>query len=515
MQREGIGLWIERKRARCGDDIALAYRDQRISYRELADRIRHLSAALSQYGVTRGDRVAYLGNNHPSFLEVLFATARLGAIFVPLNTRLAAPELEYMLENSGAKMLIFHEELAELARAASWSAPVEHRIAVDGESRPRVTAYTELFAAGDPQGVTAEVHLDDPAIILYTSGTTGHPKGAVITHGNLTWNSFNALVDYGVSPRERVLLISPMFHVASLANGALLALLQGGTVVLHEKFEPGDVLRTIEDEGITMLAGVPTTFQMLQEHPNWESADLSSLQRLTCGGSAVPERIMKAYDARGLGFSVGYGMTETSPGATALPAHRAIQKVGSSGLPHFFTDVKIVNESGETLPPYEVGEIWVRGRNVISEYWQNPAATAASFVDGWFKSGDLGYFDEEGYIYISDRLKDMIISGGENIYSAEVESIIMEIPQVTGVALVGVPDDTWGEVPHAYVTAVPGSEVSDEVILTHLQGRLAKYKIPKEVHFVDEFPRTASGKIRKNELRATTRAHESARSTLR
>ncbi|NLB47849.1 MAG: long-chain fatty acid--CoA ligase, partial [Microbacteriaceae bacterium] len=294
-----------------------------------------------------------------------------------------------------------------------------------------------------------------------------------------------------------------------LANGALLALLQGGTVVLHEKFEPGDVLAAVEAEGITMLAGVPTTYQLLHEHPNWSATDLSSLRRLTCGGSAVPERIMAAYDERGLGFSVGYGMTETSPGTTALPAHRAMQKVGSSGLPHFFTQVKIVNDAGETLPPHEVGEIWVKGPNVITEYWQNPDATAATFVDGWFKSGDLGYFDEEGYIFISDRLKDMIISGGENIYSAEVEGIIMELPAVSGVALVGVPDEKWGEVPHAYISLAPGEEVSADEIIAHVTGRLARYKIPKKILFVEDFPRTASGKIRKNELRAATHTNES------
>ena len=501
MENQGIGPWIARKAVRVGQRVAVAYRDERITYDELSDRIDRLAAVFAARGVRAGDRVAYLGNNHPSFLETLFATAQLGAIFVPLNTRLAPPEVEFALEDSGAKLLVFHEDLQDLARAGSWSTGVSRRLVVDGPARDDVENYELALGAADREVRDIAVSLDDPAIILYTSGTTGHPKGAVITHGNIHWNSFNMLVDYGVAPGERVLLISPMFHVAALTNGAVTVLLQGGTVVLHEKFDAGEVLAAIEREGITMLSGVPTTYQMLHEHPNWDSADISSLKRITCGGSAVPERLMEAFAERGLGFSAGYGMTESSPGATALPADRAREKVGSSGNRHFFTDVKIVDGAGEEVPDGTVGEIWVKGPNVISEYWRRPEATASSFEDGWFKSGDLGHFDHDGFIFISDRLKDMIISGGENIYSAEVEGIIMEIPEIVAVALIGVPDQKWGEVPHAYVQLQPGASLSSETIIDHLTGRLAKYKIPKNIVFVDEFSRTASGKIRKAELR--------------
>lgn len=502
MENLGIGRWVARKAERQRGKIAIAHRDERISYERLSERIDGLAEALAERGIRPGDRVAYLGNNHPAFLEALLATATLGAIFVPLNTRLAAPEIEFMLEDSGATLLVFHDELRDLARAASWSTGVRRRIVVEGEPNDAVENYEAVLAGTKPEHRDVPVGLDDPAIILYTSGTTGHPKGAVITHGNIHWNSFNVLVDYGVSPGERVLLISPMFHVASLTNGALAALLQGGTVVMHEKFDPAHVLETVEAEKITMLAGVPTTFQMLQEHPNWATTDISSLQRLTCGGSAVPERLMEAFGERGLGFSVGYGMTETSPGATALPADKAREKIGSSGLPHFFTDVKIVDDEGREVPPGTIGEIWVKGPNVITEYWRRPEATAETFVDGWVRSGDLGSFDEDGYLYVSDRLKDMIISGGENIYSAEVEGIMMELPSIVAVALVGASDPKWGEVPHAFVQLRPGVSATADEIVGHLTGRLAKYKIPREITFVDDLPRTASGKIRKNELRA-------------
>lgn len=501
MENQGIGPWVARKAVRVGESVAIAYRDERITYNTLAERIDRLATVLCERGVTPGDRVAYLGNNHPSFIETFFASAQLGAIFVPLNTRLAPPEIEFALEDSGATHLIFHEELRDLARAGSWSTSVTHRLVVEGAAHNGVENYEMALGAATPALRDVTVTLDDAAIILYTSGTTGHPKGAVITHGNVHWNSFNMLVDYGVAPGERVLLISPLFHVASLTNGAITALLQGGTVVLHEKFDAGEVLATIEREGITMLSGVPTTYQMLHEHPNWESTDISSLKRLTCGGSAVPERLLQAFGARNLGFSSGYGMTETAPGATALPADRAHDKLGSSGNKHFFTNVKIVDGEGQEVPVGVVGEIWIKGPNVIREYWRRPEATAAAFHDGWFKSGDLGHFDADGFIYISDRLKDMIISGGENIYSAEVEGIIMELNEIAAVALIGVPDEKWGEVPHAYVQLQPGAELTAESIIAHLTGRLAKYKIPKNIVFVDEFSRTASGKIRKAELR--------------
>ena len=501
MQNQGIGTWVRRRRERSRHDIAVVFRDQSLTYGELADRIDRLAAALADRGVRAGDRVAYLGNNHPSFLETLFACGTLGAIFVPLNTRLAPPELEFMIEDSGATTLVTQEELTDLARAGAWSTGVTRRITVDGPPATHHEQYEAVLASATGEAPDVAVELDDPAIILYTSGTTGRPKGAVLTHGNLTWNCFNAVVDYGVTVNERVLLISPMFHVASLSMGALPVLLQGGRVILHEKFEPGDVLATVEADRVTMLAGVPTTFQMLQEHPAFDSTDISSLEHLTCGGSTMPERMLQAYEERGLSFSCGYGMTETSPGATAMPPQMSLQKMGSSGVAHFFTEVKVVDAQGETLPPGEVGEIWVKGPNVIKEYWRRPDATAEAIVDGWFRSGDLGHFDEDGYLYVSDRLKDMIISGGENIYSAEVEAVIMELAQIAAVALIGVPDEKWGEVPWAIVNLKPGAELTAEEILGHLRGRLAKYKIPKQVVFIDELPRTASGKVRKADLR--------------
>jgi len=247
---------------------------------------------------------------------------------------------------------------------------------------------------------------------------------------------------------------------------------------------------------------VPTTYQLLCEHPDWDKTDISSLQKLTCGGSAVPMRVLEAYESRGLSFTGGYGMTETAPGATSLAPNKSREKAGSAGLPHFFSDIRIADPAGKILPAREVGEIQISGPNVIKEYWNRPDATAESYADDvWFKSGDMGYVDEEGYLFISDRLKDMIISGGENIYPAEVEQIIVELEAVSSVAVIGVPDPKWGEVPRAIVTVREGFNLSEVDVQNHLRDRLARYKIPKSVVVVEDLPRTASGKIRKADLR--------------
>jgi fatty-acyl-CoA synthase len=499
MQNGGVGSWIHRRRVKSAGRAALVDGDRTISYEQLAERVDRLANALAERGVGKGDRVAYLGENHPAFLETLFAAGTLGAVFVPLNTRLAPPELAYMLTDCGAMVLVHAAELAEAAASASTGSAVTHRIAVDGARG----SLDDVIAAASAEHRDVAVGLDDPAMILYTSGTTGRPKGALLTHGNITWNCVNVLVDYDVTSDTVALMISPMFHVASLTMGVLPALLKGATVVLEARFDPARVLDLIERHRVTSMSGVPTTYQMLAEHPNWAGADLGSLRTLTCGGSAVPLRVIDAYERRGLAFTGGYGMTETAPGATSLQPRYSRSKAGSAGLPHFFTDVRIAGPLGEELPSGQPGEIQVQGPNVIPGYWQRPEATDQSFADGvWFRSGDIGHIDGDGFLYISDRLKDMIISGGENVYPAEVEQAIMELDEVSSVAVVGVPDERWGEVPRAFVQLKGGRTLEAGAIQRHLDGRLARYKIPKTVVVVDDLPRTPSGKIRKRDLRA-------------
>lgn len=489
MQNLGIGTWIRRRRVKSFGAPAIVTDEVSVTYDVLAERIDRLADALAGLGIRQGDRVAYLGPNAPQFLETMFAAATLGAIFVPLNTRLAPPEITFALEDSGAALVVFAPECEAL---------------LTDTSIPQVAVgpgYESLLLSAQPDRRDVTVAPDDAAMILFTSGTTGRPKGAVLSHGNLMWNTFNVLVDYDVTSADVTLVIAPMFHVASLGMGVLPTLLKGGTVVLQQRFDPGAAIAAIQTHRITLLSGVPTTFQLIAEHPDFATADLSSLRQLTCGGSTVPARVAYAYEERGLNFTGGYGMTETAPGATSLSAARSLDKGDSAGLPHFFTDVRILTEDGRVAEPHEVGEIQIQGPNVIRGYWNRPDADSGSFVDDWFRSGDLGYTDEEGFVYIADRLKDMIISGGENIYPAEVEQILMERDEVTAVAVIGVPDDRWGEVGKAIVVLAVGKIATEEELLAHFAGRIARYKVPKSIVFVDELPMTASGKPRKAELR--------------
>ncbi|MDJ0351005.1 long-chain fatty acid--CoA ligase [Cryobacterium sp. PH29-G1] len=511
MHNQGLGSWIHRRRVKSAEQTALISGDDRVSYGEFAERVDRLANALDARGIRSGDRVAYLGENHPAFLETLFACGVLGAIFVPLNTRLAAPEIAFALTDSGSRILVHAVSLTDLAERGSTGTQVVQRIRVADAAAPAAESASagllvenldEVIAGAPATHRDENVTLDDPALILYTSGTTGQPKGALLTHGNMTWNSFNVLVDYDFVSSDVALMIAPMFHVASLGMGVLPTLLKGGSVVLEPKFDPGRTLHLIEQHKATIISGVPTTYQLLCEHPDWASTDISSLQKLTCGGSAVPTRVLEAYEKRGLSFSGGYGLTETAPGATSLAPHKSREKAGSAGLPHFFTDVRIVDETGAEVPDGEVGEIQISGPNVIREYWNRAEATAESYAGNvWFRSGDMGYTDEHGYLFISDRLKDMIISGGENIYPAEVELAISELESVSSVAVIGIPDEKWGEVPCAVITVRDGFTLDADAIQMHLQDRLARYKVPKRVVIVAEMPRTASGKIRKAELR--------------
>lgn len=500
MENQGLGAWIYKRRLKSRDVCALIFGTASLTYGELDRRVNRLANALAERGIRRGDRVAYLGENHPAFIEVFFAAAQLGAIFVPLNTRLAPPELHYVLEDSGSTILFHSSALTELAQKSTAGLDAVTLFVADGTaSEPGLEA---LVASADESYRDLPVSLDDPAIILYTSGTTGHPKGALLLHRNLTWNSFNLLVDYEVTSSTVGLLISPMFHVAALGMGVFPVLLQGGTIVLESGFDPERVLELIPKHAVTMISGVPTTYQLLADHPDFDRTDLSSLRSMTCGGSAVPLRIMDAYEAKGLSFTMGYGMTETSPATTVVPASWSREKAGSAGLPLFFTDVRVVDEQGSDQPLGEVGEVVIRGNNVIEQYWNKPEASRQSFFEGgWFRSGDMGYFDADGFLTIADRLKDMIISGGENIYPAEVEQIIAELPHVSGVALIGVPDQKWGEVPRAIVTLSPENTLTFDELRAHLENRIARYKMPKSLVVVEELPRTASGKIRKADLR--------------
>ncbi|GGT15749.1 acyl-CoA synthetase [Streptomyces griseoviridis] len=495
MRNEGLGSWPARRARKTPHRTALIHHDTTVTYALLHERTTRLAHALRARGLRRGDRIAYLGPNHPSYLETLFAAGTLGAVFVPLNTRLAGPEIAYQLTDSGAKALIHGPSHAGLVAGPPGGTDVRACVEVGAE-------YEEMIAQADGDPIDEAVTADDTCVIMYTSGTTGRPKGAMLTHSNLIWNAVNVLVDHDLIADERALVSAPLFHTAGLNMLTLPVLLKGGTCVLAESFDPGETLDLVERHRVTFMFGVPTMFDQVARHPRFTEADLSSLRMLTCGGSPVPTPLIGTYQKRGLTFLQGYGMTEAAPGTLFLDAEHALAKAGSAGVPHFFSDVRVVRPDLTPADVGETGEVVVRGPHVMAGYWGLPEETAAVFADGWFRSGDAARVDEDGYVFIVDRIKDMIISGGENVYPAEVEDLLLAHPDVIECAVIGVPDDKWGEVPRAVVVLREGATSDADELLASLAGHLARYKIPKSVVIADELPRTASGKLLKSRVRS-------------
>ncbi|HWU09247.1 MAG TPA: long-chain fatty acid--CoA ligase [Streptomyces sp.] len=504
MLNQGIGSWPARRARKTPDRTAVVHEGRTWTYRDLHRRVLRLAHALRALGAEHGDRVAYLAPNHPAFLETLFAAGTLGAVFVPLNTRLATTELAYNLADSGSAFLVHGPEQAEAARAAAAEAGVRRRISVAGPDQDGALGYEELLAGAGTGPLDETVAPDDPCMIMYTSGTTGRSKGAVLSHANITWNSVNILVDTDLAGDEVTLVVAPLFHTAGLNMTCLPTLLKGGRVVLLGAFDAERVLELIEDLRVTYMFGVPTMYDAIAARPRWETTDLSSLRTLNCGGAPVPARTIATYLDRGLAFSQGYGMTEASPGVLFLDREQTSAKAGSAGVPHFFTDTRVVMPDGSEAGPGERGEILVQGPHVMTGYWNRPEDTEAAFTDGrWLRTGDIARTDDDGYVYIVDRVKDMFVSGGENVYPAEVEDVLLTHPAVAECAVIGVPDPVWGEVGRAVVVLRPDTRADQDDILGHLQGRLAKYKIPKSLVLTETLPRTASGKIIKPAVRHT------------
>jgi fatty-acyl-CoA synthase len=502
MRNHGIGSWPRRRARIAPADPALVHEGRQWTYGEVAGRVEQLRDGLSRLGVSAGDRVAYLGPNHPSFVETMFATMAAGAIFVPLNTRLAPPELAHMLRDAGVRAFVWASDCDRAARAALEQAPIELRIVAGAGSAAADHVLDQLIERSAPAPVDVPVARDEVAMIMYTSGTTGRPRGAALTHDNLTWNAIHVLIDVDVSQDEVTLVSAPLFHTAALNQTFLPTFLKGGTAVLESAFDPQRTLALIAEHRVTWMFGVPAMFQALAAAPGWADADLSSVRAVEAGGAPVPEELIRVYQARGLTFMQGYGMTETAPGALFLRAKDSRRKVGSAGTACFFSDVELVDEAGHPVPPGEPGEIVVQGPNVMRGYWQDAEATQAVLTeDGWFRSGDIAVRDGDGYLRIVDRKKDMFISGGENVYPAEVENALYEHPAVRECAVIGVPDARWGEVGKAFVVLRDGHTLDRAGLEQFLAGRLARYKVPKALVLLDSLPRTASGKLLKKLLR--------------
>src|SRR5882724_10255222 len=469
---------------------------RKFTYADLDHRTDRLVGALASRGVGKGDRVALLAPNCTEYFELQFACGRLGAVMLPLNWRLTVPELEYILGDAAPRLLVHDKSFAQQAQALS-----KNLLEIDPENQNG--AYERALAtASKPQAPVPLTH-DDIGMIMYTSGTTGHPKGAVITHGMVFWNAVNLGIPALISPQTVQLVILPLFHTGGLNCYANPVLHAGGTILIMRAFEPGLALDYISDSslGITHFFGVPAPYQFMMQHPKFQGANLSRLRISGVGGAPCALAILEGWSARGVPLVQGWGMTETSPAGTMLDAADAIRKVGSAGKALMHTAIRSVDDEGRDVAPGNVGELLTRGPHITPGYWNKPEATAKAFTDGWLHTGDAARVDEEGFVYIVDRWKDMYISGGENVYPAEVENVLFQLPQVADAAIIGVPDERWGEVGLAIIVRKPDQPLEEGDVIRHCLGRLAKFKVPQSVTFVDVLPRNATGKVLKRELR--------------
>jgi len=492
-----IAAWIERHARERPTAPAIRFHDRVTSYGDLARLVDGTARWLATtHGIGRGDRIAWLGSNAPDQLALLFAAARLGAILVPMSWRLAPPELRYAMAHCAPRLLVLQPGFAGPVEAIVPD-PAACAVQVSDAAGGGLAA---VAPAGDP--VEDAGGPEDPLLIVYTSGTTGRPKGAVLTQGALAANAANARAMHAMSAADHVLTVLPMFHVGGLNIQTTPVLEAGGVATLHEKFDPGATLAAIAALRPSLTVLVPATLKAMIEHPAWRETDLGSLRAVATGSTDVPVELMTAFRDRGVPVIQVYGATETAPVATFQTVDDPESELGSVGRTAPGCEVRLVDADGRPVPPGAVGEIEVRGPNVATGYWRDAAATQAAFRDGWFRTGDLAVQDEAGVFWFRDRLKHVIISGGENVYPAELERVLRGIDDVAESAVVGRPDPRWGQVPVAVVVPRAGRRPERAVVLAAFEGRLARYKHPKDVVFVAELPRNALGKVKVDELRA-------------
>ncbi|OGL10143.1 MAG: fatty-acyl-CoA synthase [Candidatus Rokubacteria bacterium RIFCSPLOWO2_02_FULL_73_56] len=488
------------------DRACLVWGDATLTYADLAARAGRTATGLARLGLGRGDVVAVLLYNCPEFLEAMFAVARLGAVFMPINWRLAGEEIAYVVGHAGARLVITEPELAARAAPARPLVPAAGWVTVGGA--PAGFAPFEALRDAGPAPPLADVAPDDVHRLMYTSGTTGRPKGVMITYANLYWKNLAHVIEFSVTGADRGLACGPLYHVGALDLTTTTVLHAGGTVEVHRTFEAAAVLDAFERHGVTSAWLAPSMVNQLLAHPTLERRDLSRVRLLIDGGEKMPvpliERLLGAFP--NAWFADAYGLTETVSGDTFLDKRATLAKLGSVGKPCLHLDVAIWDDADRPVAPGALGEIVLRGPKVFKGYWRDPEATAAAFRGGWFHTGDIGVLDADGFLYIVDRKKDMIVSGGENIASPEVERVLYEHPAVLEAAVVGCPDARWGEVPVAFVVLREGARAAATELEAHCRARLARFKVPRAVHFVEALPRNPSGKVLKRVLRGRLEA---------
>lgn len=499
---QGLAEWLRRRAARAPEKPALTFQGETWSYGEFQVRIERMAAMLASNGVGRGDRVAVLAFNHPVVLVLIFATARIGAILVPLNHRLSPVELRDIVADAGAGTLIVDERNRAAIQAVRGTMACSRHFLFDGSAEGWESLDAALARA--PASTPAvDGQPDDVAMLIYTSGTTGRPKGVMLSNRNFWTNNVNWVLTSDFTSRDVTLNTAPLFHVGGLCVVLLVTFMAGGHNVLHDGFDPATFLADVERHRVTVTFCVPAMMLFATQHPSFAATDLSSLRMIVAGGAPVPEPLLETYAARGVPVSQCYGMTESTTGVTFLETHRARTKLGSCGRPGPLTEVKLIDDRGDEIAQAGIaGELCMRGGNVTQGYWKMPEATAQVLsADGWFRSGDVARRDDEGFYTICDRTKDMIISGGENIYSAEVESVLYAHPAIAEVAVIGRPDEKWGETVLAIVTLRPGAILTLEDLRDFASRSLARFKLPRAMEVVDFMPRNPNGKVQKPELR--------------
>lgn len=502
-QGDLITDWIAYNSANAGSQVAQVdlASGRRYTYREMHDRVGKVATYLTSLGVSKGDRVGLLAMNSTDMNDVVFACWRIGAVCLMLNFRLTATELEYIINDASPNVVVydtvFDVTIAELKPLVT----VEHWIDTDGLGGDS-TLERGITAAQPVYEMTEQV-LSDTCMLMYSSGTTGRPKGVIITHKMLLFSIFNFAGSVGISGRLVNLAVMPLFHIGGFNIFNCSTMYLGGTTLVMRSFDPESMLKYIGDpsHGVTHFIGVPAMYNAMRHHPLFETADFSNIRVACAGGEAIPVDLIKCWGENGLMVQEGLGMTENAASCCFMPASQVATKVGSAGVLMRHSEGRVVGADGKDVPENEAGELWLRGPTVTPGYWNRADANETSYVDGWFKTGDVVRMDEDGFIFVEDRVKDMYISGGENVYPAEVENILYQMPEILEVAVVGVMDPVWGEVGCAFV--VPNN--SSDISLLDLQGfcanKLANYKHPGRIEIIDALPRNATGKVLKYILR--------------
>lgn len=497
---------------------------RRFTYGEFNDRAARLAGYLREHwDVQPGDRLAILAKNSTEYFEFQFACIKLGVMMLPLNWRLADPELLFILNDSSAKGIVYDAEFADRIGALVEQSAAKQTLCIDSALTPSAEDSLSPFTGRESGGGISYEHAvihtthriemnphtthDTPMTIMYTAGTTGHPKGVLITHGMTLWNAINITTPTGLAYDSTHYVVLPTFHTGGLNLYANPIFHHGGTNIIARSFDPDLTLKTLAEPEVTHFFGVPSIYLFLSQQPDFDQYDLSHIKSWGCGGAPMPVPVLQRYAKRGIIIQLGFGMTETSPTVFLIDKHRALQKPTSVGKPLLHTRVRVVDESFADVKPGDVGEVVISGPNITPGYWNRPDANKTSFItdehgNRWLRSGDAGTVDDEGCIYIVDRYKDMYISGGENVYPAEVEQVLFQIEGVADAAVIGVPDDKWGECGMAILVCQPGVTLLSEQVIEYCKGKLAKFKVPKHIAFIEVLPRNAAGKVLKRELRA-------------